>query len=185
MKKDFPQLRRRPLFLPLLLPLIAVLVVLGAAAWFFDARTSTVVLIVRHAEAEETAPDGDPNLSVEGRERAARLARVLSHAKPERGADAVFASELRRTQQTVTPLAETLGLPVNVVPTASWNALPDRIRSEHRGEVVVVSGTTATIPALIKSLAGEEITMADTEYDPLYVIFLPQISKAKILKLRY
>ena len=185
MKKDFTTLKRRPLFLPLLLPIVAILVAAGGAAWFFDARTSTVVMIVRHAEADSGAPDGDPGLSVEGKERAARLARVLSQAKPQRGVDAVFASDVQRAQQTIGPLAETLGLPVNVVPTANWNQLGNRIRREHRGEFVVVCGTAATIASLVHSLAGDDVLVAESEYDPLFVVFVPQLSKAKVVKLRY
>jgi phosphohistidine phosphatase SixA len=185
MKKDFTTLKRRPLFLPLLAPIVALLLAIGAAAWFFDARTSTVVMIVRHAESEPSTPEGDPVLSVEGKERAARLARVLSQAKPQRGVDAIFASDLQRTQQTVTPLAEALGLPVNVVPSARWNKLADQIRREHRGEFVVVSATTVMIPQLIEELSGELVAVGENEYDPLFVVFLPQLSKAKVLKLRY
>ena len=53
---------------------------------------------------------------------------------PVRGIDAIFASEYKRTQQTATPLSETVALPVNVVASAAWSELPRRItaRSSRR-----------------------------------------------------
>ena len=184
MDKDFGKLRRRPFFFPLIFPLLVFLGVLAVAVWLFDARASTVVVIVRHAEVE-SGTDADPALSVDGRERAARLARMLSQAQPVRGIDAIFASELRRTQQTVIPLSETLALPVNVVPSAGWSELPKRVLREHRGEYVLVAGNTNTIPALIESLTGQRVTLRQDEYDAMFIVFAPQVSKRKVVRLRY
>lgn len=178
------QLKRRPFLLPLLLPIFGLLVLAGVVVWFVDARATTVVIVVRHAETEEMG-NGDPALSVVGRERAARLVRVLYEAQPVRGIDAIYASELARTQQTVTPLAEQSALPVNVVPADTWASLPGRIRRQHHGENVVVVGSTATIPPLIESLAGESVTLKEDEYDALYVVFLPQLAHARLVKLHY
>jgi hypothetical protein len=85
----------------------------------------------------------------------------------------------------VTPLSETLALPLNIVPSATWKDLPRKIRREHRGEYVLVAGHTNTIPALIEALTGEKVTMRDDEYDAMFIVFVPQISKAKVLRLRY
>src|SRR5262245_10213606 len=126
MDRNLGKMRRRPFFFPLLLPVLVFLALVGAAAWMFDARSTTVVFVVRHAETE-SGSDPDPNLSVDGKERAARLAKMLSQARPVRGVDAIFSSEFRRANQTVTPLSETLSLPVNVVPSATWDDLPRRI----------------------------------------------------------
>ena len=185
MQKSLSQLKRKPLFLPLLIPVLLAIVGIGAAAWFFDARSTTVVIVVRHAEAESSDNDPDPGLSVDGKERAARLARVLSKAKPERAVDAVYATEFRRTQQTVGPIAETLGLPVTVVPASTWTKLGQRIHTDNRGQFVVACGTAAAIPIFIKAMTGQPVSIADEEYDSLFIIFLPQISKPKVIKLRY
>lgn len=184
MNRDLENLRRRPFFFPLLLPVLVFVAVVAAAAWLFDARSTTVVVIVRHAETE-VGTDPDPGLSVDGRERAARLAKMLSQARPVRGVDAIFASELKRTQQTVTPLADTLALPLSIVPSARWNELPKRILRGHRGEYVLVSGNTNTIPALIESMTGQKVQIREDEYDAMFVLFVPQISRTQILRLRY
>ncbi|HEY6641131.1 phosphoglycerate mutase family protein [Povalibacter sp.] len=184
MNQDLEKLRRRPFFFPLIFPLLVFIAVVAAAAWLFDARATTVVVVVRHAETEVGA-DPDPGLSIDGRERAARLAKMLSQARPVRGLDAIFASELKRTQQTVTPLAETLALPLSVVPSARWNELPKRILRGHRGEYVLVSGNTNTIPALVEALSGQQVELREDEYDAMFILFVPQISKTKVMRLRY
>ena len=184
MNSDLEKLRRRPFFFPLLFPVLVFIAVVAAAAWLFDARATTVVVVVRHAETE-VSTDPDPGLSVDGRERAARLAKMLSQARPVRGIDAIFASELKRTQQTVTPLSETLALPLNVVPAATWNDLPRKILRSHRGEYVLVAGNSTTVPELIETLSGEKVELREDEYDAMFILFLPQISKKKVMRLRY
>jgi phosphohistidine phosphatase SixA len=143
-----------------------------------------VVVVVRHAETE-AGTDPDPNLSVDGRERAARLTKMLSQARPVRGIDAIFASEFKRTHQTVTPLSETLALPVNVVPSATWSDLPRRIKREHRGEYIIVAGSSNTVPPLVEALSGEKVTLREEDYEAMFIVFVPQISKAKVVRIRY
>jgi phosphohistidine phosphatase SixA len=184
MNRDLDKLRRRPFFLPLVFPVLVFLAVLLFAAWVFDARATTVVIVVRHAETE-AGTDADPDLSVDGRERAARLAKMLSQARPVRGIDAIFASEFKRTHQTVLPLSETLALPVHVVPSATWSDLPRRIKRDHRGEYVLVAGNANTVPQLVEALSGQEVTLREEEYDAMFIIFVPQISKAKVVRVRY
>ncbi len=184
MQRDLDKMRRRPFFFPLVLPVLLFIALVAVAAWLFDARATTVVFVVRHAEVE-TSNDPDPALSVQGRERAARLATMLAKARPVRGLDAIFASEFRRAHQTVTPLSETLALPVNVVPSATWSELAKRITRDHRGEYVLVAGNSNNIPALVQALSGEAVTMGEEEYDTMFVVFVPQVSKTKVVRLHY
>jgi phosphohistidine phosphatase SixA len=184
MQRDLDKMRRRPFFFPLVLPVLLFIAVVAIAAWLFDARATTVVFVVRHAEVESQS-DADPDLSVDGRERAARLAKMLSQARPVRGIDAIFASEYKRTQQTATPLSETVSLPVNVVASAAWSELPRRILHDHRGEYVLVVGSSSTVPELVQALSGEKVELRDDEYDTLFVVFVPQIAKNKVVRLRY
>ena len=184
MQRDLDKMRRRPFFFPLVLPVLLFIAIVAAAAWLFDARATTVVFVVRHAEVE-TQSDADPDLSVEGRERAARLAKMLSQARPARGIDAIFASEYKRTQQTATPLSETVALPVNVAASATWSELPHRITREHRGEYVLVVGNPNTVTDVVEALSGEKVTLREDEYDAMFVVFVPQIAKTKVVRLRY
>src|ERR1700740_1164448 len=119
MRPNFRKMKRRPFWVPLLMPLSLLALVIGAAIWLLDARTSTVMIVVRHAELEqrETAT---PSLSAEGLQRAIRLHHLLAQTKPARGVDAVYVSEMPAAQQTANPLAESMGLAVNIVRAADW-----------------------------------------------------------------
>ena len=73
------------------------------------------LLWVRHAEPERIAPGSgvpaDPGLTPLGREQAQRLAEWLAHEK----VDVILSSPKRRAQETAAPLADTLGLDVEIV----------------------------------------------------------------------
>jgi len=184
MRKDLDTLKRRPFLFPLLMPIAMMAIVAAVAVWVFDARATTVVIVLRHAEFEDTT-DTDPNLSLAGKERAARLARILSQLQAPRAVDAVFAADTHRAQQTVQPLAEALALPINVVPPSAWTELAARIRRDHRGEVVVVIGDAKPLSPLVESLAGEPVTVSETDFGRLYVIFAPRLSRSRLLQFSY
>ncbi|HYM35341.1 MAG TPA: histidine phosphatase family protein [Steroidobacteraceae bacterium] len=184
MRTELNTLKRRPFLFPLLMPIAMMAIVVVAAVWVFDARATTVIVIARHAEAD-VAADADPNLTLAGKERAARLARVLAQLQTPRAIDAIFAADTHRAQQTVQPLAEALALPTNVVPPSAWNELAARIRSDHRGEVVFVTGDTKNISSVIEALAGESVTISDADYGRLYVIFAPRLSRTRVLLFSY
>ena len=184
MRKDLDTLKRRPFLFPLLMPIAMFAIAIVIAVWVFDARATTVIIVVRHAETETTA-DADPNLSLAGKERAARLARMLGQLQKPRAVDAVFSADTHRSQQTVQPLAEALSLPINVVPPSAWDEFVSRIEREHRGEVVVVAGDPKSISPIIAALASESVSIADTEFGQLYVIFRPRLSRTRMLQFSY
>jgi probable phosphoglycerate mutase len=80
---------------------------------------ATDLLLVRHGASEAYLDGmlfplvnghGDPPLSAEGKEQAARVCARLAAA----GVDAIYATNLRRTAETAAPLAGQLGLEVQV-----------------------------------------------------------------------
>jgi phosphohistidine phosphatase SixA len=184
MEKELSKLKRRPFMFPLLLPFLAMAVVIVAAVWFWDMRATTVVIVVQHAEVESGAGP-DPNLNLVGQERAARLARVLAKVQGTRGVDAVFASEMQRTQQTVAPLAQSLSLPTNVLPAAGWAELPARLLREQRGKVILIAGQGNTVPPLIEALSGESISATESDFARLYIVIVPRLSHTRLLQLSY
>jgi phosphohistidine phosphatase SixA len=183
MQQDLKKLQRRPFLLPLLLPVLATIVVAAVGVWLLDARGNTVVIVVRDAEVEPS--DGpDPNLSLVGKERAARLARVWGQGGAQK-IDAIFAVDTRRAQQTVTPLAEALGLPINVTPTANWDELIERLQRDHRGQVLLLASQPALASKVVGELASADIKIGDADYDAMHIIFLPRIARTRLLSLRY
>jgi phosphohistidine phosphatase SixA len=138
------------------------------------------VLAVRHADVD-LPPDGpDPDLNAAGRRRAEALARLAGSA----GVTAIRTSRFRRTQQTVEPLAELLGVTPRVAPAAA--ELAQRVRAAELGDVVVVAGHSNTVPELLGALGVETVpVIGETEFDNLFVVTVLPASGAGLLRLRY
>lgn len=135
------------------------------------------VILSRHAEKAATPPK-DPPLSSAGEKRSALLASMLADA----GVDAIFVTELQRTQQTAAPLAARVHVTPIVIPAADTDALVKAIR-ERKSGVVVVIGHSNTLPAIVAALGGPGVKIADNEYDNLFVLTLDG-SKSSLLRLR-
>jgi broad specificity phosphatase PhoE len=150
------------------------------------ARAQKLVILVRHAErADGGAPapmmpgtPADPLLSAAGEARAARLATMLADS----GVKAIFATEFKRTQDTGKPLAATLGLKVQSMPASDTAALVAKLKAEHASDVVLVVGHSNSVPEVIKALGGPDVTIADTEFDALFV-FVP--ATGALAKIRF
>ena len=91
---------------------------------------TTRLFVVRHAVAEDAAPDGDDasrRLTKKGRRRFERLVRLLDSTGVE--IDRIATSPLVRTRETAEILAETLGSRPSIevvealAPGADWRAL--------------------------------------------------------------
>jgi len=152
---------------------LVVSAALGALLAPAAASAQKLVIVVRHAErADQGAGAGqmmnqnDPPLSAAGQARAAKLAAMLADANVK----AVFATEYRRTQDTVKPLADKLGLKVQVVPGRETANLLGMLKSAPADGVVVVAGHSNTVPAIVRALGGPEFTIAENEYDNLFII---------------
>jgi len=148
--------------------LIVSLLVLAAAGRSFAQQA---IFLVRHAERADAvtgrspAMASDPDLSEAGRVRAASLASVLADTK----ITAIYATEYKRTQQTVAPLAEALAITPTIVRAVDTAELVKEIRSSP-GSVLVV-GHSNTLPEILKSLgAAGPVSIADDEYDNLFVL---------------
>ena len=128
-----------------------------------------VVILVRHAErAGEMTEDG--SLTADGKQRAEELARVVAAWKAPGGKVlALFATEKKRTQETLAPLAVG-GVKVTVVSAADTTALVKKILA-LKGGVVVVAGHSNTVPGVIQALGGPAgITIEDKEFDRLFAL---------------
>lgn len=150
-----------------------------AAPAVLDAQSATFV--VRHAERADAgmmaAAGADPDLSTAGRSRADDLAAALRDAR----ITAIFVTEFKRTRQTAEPLAKSLGLEPTVVSSKDTPGLVQRIRAAT-GNVLVV-GHSNTVPAIIKAMTGEIVTVEDSDYDNLFVVTAGPT--ASVLRLHY
>ena len=144
-----------------------------------DTAEPLVVFFVRHAEKVDAS--ADPELSSEGAERAADLAAALRDAGIER----IHSSDYIRTRDTAAPVAERLGLEVELYDPRDLPALAALLR-EAGGRHLVV-GHSNTTPAAVELLGGEpgaEIVEA-TEYDRLYVVTIGPDGAVSTVLLRY
>jgi hypothetical protein len=185
MYKEYASLRRRPFLTPVWLFALAGLLALGAAAWALREASTTLVVVVRHAEK---VADGsaDPALSPEGLERARRLAAEFGTVPKEFAIDAVFVTQWQRTAATGLPLATRLGIPVIPIVDQDVAGLEERIRHEYRGRRVLVVAQADTVPAIVRALAQGSVVpgLAAGEYDAAYVVAIPRWSRPTVLALR-
>ena len=145
-------------------------------------RPVTTVILVRHAEKNIEPENPDPDLSPAGFERAQEIAREFG----ESGINAIYATQFKRTQQTVKPLADRTGAPISLLNANQTEELVSRIQAAHRGQTVFVAGHNNTVPAIVSTLSGEgHPLIPESEYDNLYIVTIYRFGKAKVLKLKY
>jgi broad specificity phosphatase PhoE len=144
-------------------------------------RPVTTVILVRHAD-KIIEPNPDPDLSPPGIERAQEIARVFVDA----GVNAIYATQFKRTQQTVKPLADRISLPVTVLEANQTEQLVNRILTDHRGQTVFIAGHNNSVPAIVSALSGESYpVIPESEYDNLFIVTIYRFGKAKVVKLKY
>ena len=145
-------------------------------------RPVTTVILVRHGEKKIEPNNQDPDLSPEGVARALEIARVFG----ESGVNAIYATQYKRTQQTVKPLADRTGVAINLLDSSQSNELVERIMTDLRGKTVFVAGHSNTVPAMVSIMSGEMYPeIPDSEYDNLFVVTIYRLGKAKVVKLKY
>jgi broad specificity phosphatase PhoE len=184
MSDPLTRLRRQPMLIPLLLPLLAVIAAGIGVFWLGTWARTTVVILVRHGEAATTTA-GDPELSLAGERRAARLGEFIADTLPGNHVDHLYAADTRRAQQTATSVANQFKLPINLLASSDWARLPSRIKREHRGQTVVVVGYATTLPGVLNQLGGPSVSIADDDYESVYVVVMPSPGPNRTFRLRY
>lgn len=145
-------------------------------------RPVTTVIVVRHAEKNIEPNNPDPDLSPAGQTRAQELARVVGSMP----IDAVYATNFKRTQETVKPTAEKLGKSTIVIDAKQTSDLINRIVTANRGQTILVAGHSNTVPEIIKALGGESVPeIPDSEYDNLFIVTIYKFGRAKVVKLKF
>ncbi len=149
----------------------ALLFVTGAAT------AQKAVIVVRHGEKISAE---DERLTEAGKARGQRLARLLADA----GIAAVYSTDTERTLGTARPLADARRLPVTVYEKPK--ALAEKVRTEHGGDAVLVVGHSNTVPKLLNAFGcAESVSIADDEYDNLFVVVPKGNGPATLLRLKY
>jgi phosphohistidine phosphatase SixA len=187
MRKQYASLRRRPLLAPVWLAALGGMLVIALAFWLVSAASTTTVFVMRHAEKQTSNPqDPDPPLAPAGEARAAELTQFFGRAPRGQGLDAIIVSEFRRTQDTVRPLANRLGVPVITMPAEDPAGTAERALSENRGGRVLIVGHSDTVPEIVRELSGIEVgPMSEADYGILYMVVVPRFSRAAVTRLDF
>ncbi len=142
-------------------------------------QKQTVLFLVRHAE--KTSTPGDPELTKEGKERAADLKSLLIDA----GIEHVHSTNYLRTKSTASPTADALGLEVKHYSPRDLPAMASSLKKIGGRHLVV--GHSNTTPSLVHHLGGEpgEAINEKNEYDRLYMLTLDRDGTVSTVVLRY
>src|SRR5262249_8676752 len=109
----------------------------------------------------------DALLSRIGEQRAACLAQTLRDAH----VGSIYATEVKRTQQTAEPLAKELGIQPVIVRADDSTALVSKLKQDFASKNVLVVGHSDTLPKVLSQLG---ITSApvipNKDYDLLFVV---------------
>lgn len=119
--------------------------------------------LVRHAEKAADGSD-DPPLSELGQRNAQALV-AWFEGKP---LNAIYATHLRRTQQTALPLATARDLDLHVLPAGDTQRLVQRLRSRGCGETALVVGHSNTVPEIAAALGATPFSIPETEFGWVY-----------------
>ena len=151
-------------------------------------NATTTVFLVRHAEKIDES--SDPELTPAGKERAQELAYVLSNVK----LDAVYDTPFIRTRDTAKPTADDQGLKVETIHSLRLEDLKSFVElalEKHKGGIILFVSHSNIVPALLKIIKQEELTvsrseyMNDQAYDDLIVVSYETRDNVRILNLKY
>jgi 8-oxo-dGTP pyrophosphatase MutT (NUDIX family) len=126
-------------------------------AWAALPPVTTVVLLIRHADAGDRWPASDDErpLSGRGEADAEALCRLLALFAPGR----LVSASVRRCRQTLEPLAATTGLPIEIgtvfdETAGDVDAAAARLR-RYAGQTTVICSQRAIVAPLLARLTGD------------------------------
>ncbi len=152
-----------------------------AVGMFLSSCSATTVYVVRHGE-KAAEPPKDPALTEQGSQRAEKLAALLGRKKITR----IYTSNTQRTRMTASPLAEALGVKIELYNPTEQAAFLEKLR-ESRDNTLVV-GHSNTLKQTLNGLTGQTVLSADldeSEYNRLYTVKKQKSGKMKVKMTRY
>ncbi|MBE7213649.1 histidine phosphatase family protein [Shewanella benthica] len=145
-------------------------------------EVSKTLVLIRHAE-KSAGEDKDPSLSPAGKRRSERLVNKLKNYRFSQ----LLASPFKRTQETLLPISEALGIPITVIDiksgleahiTATINTV------EAQAGDVLIAGHSNTVPKIISALGGPKIDDLDeNQYSNIYELKIYSSGKVEFTQL--
>lgn len=112
------------------------------------------LILWRHAEAEDGAPDLERKLTSRGVKQAEKVAAFLRKHLPENAR--ILVSPAARAQQTVAPLTDHFTLAPTIAPGASAQAVLETARWPDAGGTVLVVGHQPALGEVAAQLLGSD-----------------------------
>ena len=138
----------------------------------------TIVILIRHAER-----DNFFNITAQGRQRAKALVDAVS----DMGITAIYSPDLERNLDTVTPLANHLGIDITLTPRISKpmvEKIVSEILTKHTGEVVLLVGNgSGNLRSLHQRLGGTGD--GPYQYGDLFIYSISNQGPVKVIKARF
>ncbi len=142
----------------------------------------TTLIVTRHAEK---ASGDDPTLTPEGQLRAEQFARLIGTDD----VDVLIASTLRRTIETLLPLAEAKGLTEkDIVQLMAVDDVVEYVRNVPQGSTVALSHHSFTLHQILDGLCvggHDTIPLSGSIYDTWLVVQLPANGTPQLHYFRY
>ncbi|RZK43939.1 MAG: histidine phosphatase family protein [Pedobacter sp.] len=133
------------------------------------AQKTTKIWVVRHAEKDTSDPrDKDPNLSEEGKERAAALAKHLKGVK----LDSIFSTNYKRTKLTGYPTADRLGITIKTYDPAAQKAFVEDLIKNAEGKKLLIIGHSNTVQEILVAFGATKPVkdLTDDDYDYIFTL---------------
>lgn len=164
--------------------LLVVFLAIIALSCRTDAPGITTIYIVRHAEKDVSDPKNpDPELSVEGRERAEALASKLKEIK----LDAAFATKYKRTSQTAYNSAKNSNIEIQTYDAHDFSGIAGLVKAKYSGHKVLIVGHSNTVLELLEAFGAQRplTALSDDDYDFFFVLTIDQKGKTDLITQHY
>ena len=148
--------------------------------------TKTTIILLRHGGRDLDSDELDYPLTWQGRRRAQHLPEVIG----DMGVNAIYCANLRRNRDTAQPLADHLGLKLNLVSQSRLydykklsRDLLDEFFTQYAGGVVVWVGNSRNLEEMYKLLDGTG--SPPTEFGEVFIVVIPDVRPPRIKKMTY
>lgn len=165
--------------------LIAVMLVIHhpsighASNHYKNAKTTTTVILIRHAER-----DNFFNITDEGRKRAIALVYTVE----DMGISAIYSPDLSRNLDTVTPLANHLKIDITLIPRINRSSVDDiisEILTNNKGNVVLLVGNGSGNLRILHQRLGGGKGDGPYQYGELYIYNISEDGMVRVTKSKF
>lgn len=126
------------------------------------------IFLTRHMEKIKS-DSKNPSLSPKGQEKAQRLVSLLK----DKNITAIYSTDYARTRETATPLAESLGIPVQIYNPRDLVNFATEVKNKKQNALIV--GHSNTTPALTYLISGKpQSDIDESDYNHLFEVILDQ-----------